>query len=239
MAVQLSPLCYQPSLLAKRAAGLCAAVLLTATAIPASADGPGRGITAAFEQDYLKFIIDHHYSALRMTELAAGTDLQRDAAIDNKEEGTSPTPGTSATPPKAGMDEIKSMARGANRMQREEIMKAQKMLKDWYGATYTPKLQAEGQQQIQLLEQTAGGAQFEQTFLQVFSSHHYRALSPSLDCQVKADIAHDKLKNYCEGIVHNQVMGIDEMRKMLCKQFAICDFQPTAGLRGQYSGSAQ
>lgn len=221
----------------KRAASASAVLVLAAVTYPAYADGPGRGLTASFEQDYLKFIIDHHYSALRMTELAAGTDVQRDAAVDNKEEGTSPTPGTSATPPKAGMDEIKSMARAGNRMQREEIMKAQKMLKDWYGTSYIPKLQPEGQQQIQLLEQTAGGAQFEQTYLQVFSSHHYRALAPSLDCQVKSDIGHDKLKHYCEGIVHHQTMEINEMRMMLCKQFAICDYQPTTGLRGQYTAA--
>ena len=41
------------------------------TVAPLSAAEPRRGT------DYLKFIIDHHFSALRMTELAAGTDLKR------------------------------------------------------------------------------------------------------------------------------------------------------------------
>lgn len=206
-------------------------------ATPANADSPGRGLTAQFEQDYLTFIIDHHYSALRMTELAAGTDGQRDAAIDNKDEGTSPTPNTAATPPKAGLEEIKSMAREANRVQREEILTAQRFLKEWYGITHTPQVPPEGQQQIQLLEQTPGGAQFEQTFLEVFSSHHYRALAPSLDCEVKSDTQHDQLRHYCDGIVHAQVRQINSMRELLCKQFSICDYQPTTGLRGQYSGA--
>lgn len=213
---------------------LCASVVV---ATPVFADSPGRGLTAQFEKDYLAFIIDHHYSALRITELAAGTDPQRDPQINHPEEGVAPTPDTSVTPAKADNEEIKSMARAANRMQREEILKAQKFLRDWYGVSHTPALSAEGQQQIQLLEQTSAGAQFEQTYLQVFSAHHYHALSPSLDCQVKSDIQHDRLQHYCDGIVHNQTREINEMRKMLCDQFGICDYQPTAGIRGQFNGA--
>ncbi|MFC7516676.1 DUF305 domain-containing protein [Herbaspirillum sp. GCM10030257] len=214
---------------------------LTLSAIvmtPAQADGPGRGATAQFERDYLTFIIDHHYSALRMTELAAGTDVQRDPPVNNPQEGTSPTPGTSATPPKAGMEDVKSMARMGNRMQREEIAKAQKFLREWYGVNHTPTVRPEGQQQIQLLEQAPGGAQFERTFLQVFSNHHYGALHPSLDCQVKADNDHHQLKGYCEGIVHHQIMEVNDMREMLCKQFSICDFQPTTGTATQSATAA-
>lgn len=85
----------------------------------ARADEPGRGRTAQFEIDYLKFIINHHYSALRMTELAAGTDTVRDAEISTNE-GASPAPNFSPTPAKATIDDIKSLARGANRMQRED-----------------------------------------------------------------------------------------------------------------------
>ena len=215
-----------------KGAAITALAFSTIAMTSAQADGPGRGQTAQFERDYLTFIIDHHYSALRITELAAGTDPQRDAPIDNPDEGTSPTPSTGATPPKAGVDAIKSMARMANRMQREEIAKAQKFLRDWYGVNHTPRLSAEGQQQIQLLENTPGGAQFEQAFLQTFSNHHYAALMPSLDCQVKLDLEHHQLKDYCDGIVHNQVREIGEMRDMLCKQFGVCDYQPMGGTSG-------
>lgn len=82
-------------------AGIGASTLLAMTTSPASADAPGRGPTADFEKAYLQFIIDHHYSALRMTELAVGTDRQRDAPIDNPQEGTAPTPNTNPTPAKA------------------------------------------------------------------------------------------------------------------------------------------
>lgn len=205
--------------------------------VSAQADGPGRGLTAQFEKEYLAFIIDHHYSALRMTELAAGTDEHRDMAIDNPNEGTSATPNTSATPAKAGAEQIKSMARQENRMQREEILTAQQYLQEWHGISHVPQLSPEGQQQIQLLEQAAAGPQFDQAFLETFSRHHYLALAPSQDCQVKADIQHDALIHYCEGIVRTQTRAINEMREQLCKKFNTCDYQPAPGIKGQHSSN--
>lgn len=115
-------------------------------------------------------------------------------------------------------------------MQREEILKAQKFLRDWYGINYTPQLQGPGRQAIQQLEQTPAGPEFDRTFLQTFSNHHYRALFPSLACQVKRDIGHDGLERYCSGIVHAQTNEINDMREMLCKKFSLCDFLPTANL---------
>lgn len=197
----------------------------------AHAENPGRGATAEFEKNYLTFIIDHHYSALRMTELAAGTDVKRDAAVQNLEEGTSPTPKTSASPAKAHSDKIKSMARQANRMQREEILTAQRMLLEFYAVTHAPELPKEAQSLIQILEQAPPGSRFDRTFLKTFSDHHYAALQPSQDCRVKSDISHDSLIHYCEGIVENQTRDINEMRKDLCSDFSDCDFQPGAARR--------
>jgi len=97
--------------------------------------------------------------------------------VKNPQEGTSPTPDTSATPAKASDDEIKSMARQENRVQREEIVTAQRFLKDWYGVDHTPQVLPENQRAIQLLEQTSAGAQFNREFLEVFSSHHYPVVS--------------------------------------------------------------
>jgi uncharacterized protein (DUF305 family) len=65
----------------------------------AAAEAPGQGLTARFEVEFMQMTIDHHLTALRMTELAAGTDLQRDPAI-SAAEGTSPTPGFAASPAK-------------------------------------------------------------------------------------------------------------------------------------------
>jgi uncharacterized protein (DUF305 family) len=204
------------------------AVLLIATATTTMADTPGRGRTAAFEISYLRFIINHHFSALRMTELAAGTDQVRDAAMAPGE-GTAPTEGFPSTPSKSRLDEIKSMARMANRMQREEIATAQQMLRDWYSVEHRPVLTPDGQRLIDAVETAASGRPFDQAFLMNFSRHHYTALQPSLDCQVHRELEHDKLDRYCRGIVHAQVNEITEMRMMLCREFSLCDYQPSQG----------
>lgn len=204
------------------------AVLLVGTAVTTIADTPGRGRTAAFEINYLRFIINHHFSALRMSELAAGTDAVRDAAT-TPAEGTAPTEGFPTTPSKSRLDEIKSMARMANRMQREEIGMAQQMLREWYNVEHRPVVTPEGQRLIDAVEAAASGRTFDQAFLMNFSRHHYMALQPSLDCQIHRELEHDKLDRYCRGIVHAQVNEIIEMRMMLCREFSLCDYQPSQG----------
>jgi uncharacterized protein (DUF305 family) len=206
-----------------------AGLSLVAIAGTAFADGPGRGATASFEKNYLVFIIDHHYSALRMTELAAGTDTQRNAPVNNPTEGTAPTPGFGASVAKATDEKIRSMSRQANRTQREEIMQAQRFLRDWYGIQHQPQLANDAQKMIAMLDSTPAGAQFNQTFLRMFSNHHLSALAPSLHCQVKSDIAHDSLHRYCENIVVTQTNGINDMREMLCKEYGDCGFVPATG----------
>ena len=205
------------------------------TFAPSHADEPGRGLTRHFEIDYLKFISDHHFAALRMTELAAGTDMQRDAPVVPTE-GTSPTPNTNPVQAKAQMEELRSMARRNNRMQREEILTAQMFLREWYGVEYQPRLRAMSRAQIALLEQAPAGSQFDHLFMEVFSRHHFRALHPSTTCQVASEIKHEPLHRYCEGIVHSQINDIEDMREMLCKNFSICDYQPIVGLKGRHSG---
>ena len=205
---------------------LAFAVIAMITAVTTFADAPGRGRTANFEVNYLRFIINHHASALRSTELAAGTDVTRDPGLPPAE-GTSPTPTFPTTSAKATLPEIFSMARAANRMQREEILSAQRMLRQWYGIEHAPTLPPEGLRLIQLLEATPPGREFDRTFLMAFSWHHYMALRPSVDCQIDRELTHDDLDRYCRGIVHNQINEITEMRKLLCKEFGMCDFQPS------------
>ena len=203
------------------------AALLVVTATTTIADTPGRGRAAAFEINYLRFIINHHFSALRMSELAACTDPVRDAAM-SATEGTAPTEGFPSTPSKSRLDDIKSMARAANRMQREEIGMAQQMLREWY-TDHRPVVTPDGQRLIDAVETASSGRAFDQAFLMNFSRHHYMALQPSLDCQIHRELSHDKLDRYCRGIVHAQVNEITEMRMMLCREFSLCDYQPSQG----------
>lgn len=213
------------------------ALLLPAQAVHAQESTPGRGLTAAFEVDFLKSMIDHHYSALRMSELAAGTDTTRNAGLGRYGEGTSPTPGTAATPAKALSGSIRSMAREENWVQRKEIGKAQMFLTMWYGQTHEPQLTDMGRQQIQLLESTPAGAEFDHAFLEAMARHHYMAVTMATDCLVASDIKHNLLHRYCSGIQHAQINGINEMRDMLCNRFKFCDDQPLQGLRGRHTGS--
>ncbi|WP_157119318.1 DUF305 domain-containing protein [Azohydromonas lata] len=222
-------------------AGLAAAALalaLPVQSLHAQESAPGRGLTAQFEVEFLKSIIDHHFSALRMSELAAGTDTTRNAELGRYNEGTSPTPGYAATPAKAQSGSIRSMARMENRAQREEIDQARMYLKNWYGQSHEPQLTDMGRQQIQLLESTPAGAQFDHAFLETMARHHYMAVTEATECLVAADIKHEALHRYCAGIQHEQLRSIDEMRDMLCHRFEICDYQPLSGLRGRHTGSA-
>jgi len=223
-----------------RPTGRMAAIFLVTLAFaPATfADEAGRGLAKQFEIDYLKFIANHHFAALRMTELAAGTDATRDAAV-SPDEGTSPTPSTQPTQAKASAAELKSMARRNNRMQREEILTAQMFLRDWYGIEYRPQLTKTSQQQIALLERSPAGMDFNHLFMEVFSRHHFMALEPSVRCQVASDPAHNQLHRYCSNIVHGQINDIEDMREMLCKDFSICDYQPVVGLKGTHSGEKE
>lgn len=199
------------------------------------ADEPGRGLTRQFEINYLKFIADHHFSALRMTELAAGTDAVRDAEI-SPNEGTSPSPNTQATQAKATLDMIKSLARRENRTQREEILEAQRFLREWYGINYQPRIPLINRIRIEILERAQAGDEFNHLFLEVFSRHHYAAVTRSIECLVASELRHKDLERYCRGIVNGQLGQIDEMRNILCDRYQICDFQPLRGIKGRHSG---
>lgn len=215
---------------------IAAGVLAAAVVGPAKAEGPGPGLTGPFERAYLHFIIDHHYAALRMTELAAGTQLQPPTAPVTPDDMASPSPHFPPTDARAASPELRSLARRNNRMQREEILMAQTFLQQWYNDKYMPSLTNENQQRISILENTAPGTSFDVEFSRVLSRHHFVALGPSLQCLVANDIAHVALERYCNGIVHSQVSDIDEMRRLLAQQYGIVDYQPLEGLEGKDSG---
>jgi uncharacterized protein (DUF305 family) len=199
------------------------------------ADEPGRGLTAAFEVKYLKFAIDHHFAALRVTELAAGTDATRDPEI-TPSEGTASTPGFAQTPAKATLDQIKSLARRNNRMQREEILTAQRFLREWYGIEYQPQLSEMSRAQIEILEQAQAGDQFNHLFLEILSRHHFIITVRSVRCLTSSELTHDDLERYCRGILEGQLNDIADMRTLLCRNYNICDYQPLRGIKGRHSG---
>ncbi|PUA30424.1 MAG: hypothetical protein B0W54_08000 [Cellvibrio sp. 79] len=209
------------------------ACLTSVSAMGVIADEPGTGKTAPFEIHYLTTMIDHHYSALRVTELAAGTEKEITSAISSQDR-VHPTPGFNATEPHAILPDIKSMARSANRMQREEILMAQQFLKEWYGIEHEPQLSPDAQRMIAKLEALDGTA-FDKTFLVSFASHHYEAAQSSLQCLVARDLEHHDLHRYCENIVNAQVNEIDHMRHLACKHYQVCDIQPQRKKSGHHA----
>lgn len=213
---------------------LCTCGLLI---VPSSvtADQPGRGLTASFEVDYLKFAIDHHFTALRITELAAGTDATRDPEI-TPSEGTASTPGFAQTPAKATLDQITSLARRNNSGQREEILTAQRFLREWYGVDYQPQLSEVNRARIEILEQAQPGDQFHHLFLELFSRHHFIITVRSVECLTSSKLMHDDLERYCRSILEAQLNDIADMRTLLCRNYTICDYQPLSGIKGAHSG---
>jgi uncharacterized protein (DUF305 family) len=216
--------------------GTCCLIIASfAGASAARGETPGRGLTGAFEIAYLKNAIDHHFAALRISELAAGTDTTRNGQISSNE-GTSPTPGFGSTPAKATLDDIKSMARQANRVQREEILRAQNFLRDWYGINYQPHISEVNRARIQILEEASAGDQFNHLYLEVFARHHFTISVRSLEAVTSSEIKHEALRRYAGGILEAQQGEINEMREMLCKEFNICDYQPYVGIKGRHTG---
>lgn len=223
------------------------AVTCTSLVVPftAKADAPGVGLTAAFEIEFLQMSIDHHYAALRITELAAGTDVQRNGEI-SPSEGTSPTPGFAVTPAKATLDDLKSMARRNNRMQREEILTLKGFLRDWYGIDYQPKIRDESRRMIAVLDQARPGADFNHLFYEVFSRHHYTLMEPVNACVTGSDLSHEELRRECRTMWMSQTADIEMMRNELKRHFGVADYQPfkgreplagsRGGPKGQHSG---
>jgi hypothetical protein len=77
--------------------------LSLAAVLPATADSPGRGLTRELEISYLRYLIDHHLSELRMTELAAGTLLTAPIPEIVPDAQTFPSPSNPPTRAKASL----------------------------------------------------------------------------------------------------------------------------------------
>lgn len=196
--------------------------------------GPGRGLTKDFEIQFMESTIDHHFSALRMTELAAGTAQQRIPAV-SPNDGVAPTPGYSATPAKSNLDDLRSLARRENRTQREEILTMQSFLRDWYGISYQPKVAPENAAQIEILENASSGRQFDKLFFEILSRHHFTLLGPLNECITGSELLHPDLMSLCTAMWHSQISDITTMRRELARHYAIVDYQPFEDPKGQHT----
>lgn len=160
------------------------------------------------EAQYLEFTIDHHYSALRITELAAGT-----AAVGSSSNVAGSPDVFAATPAKGTNPVVLETATMANAGQRMEIAEAQGFLRDYYGIDYAPRLRPFGEPLVAALDRAAAGDPFNVAYLEVFSGHHESLLPPSQACTAAAP--HEDVRAYCAGIVEMQAGEIAEMRAEL------------------------
>ena len=126
------------------------------------------GPTGDFEVDYLQFILDHHYSGLRATELAAGT-----AVVGPTESDPYPgnPPSFPPTPAKGTNDVVLEIAVQSNAAQEMEIVLGQDFLGDWYGITATLDVPPSGAELLNLLDAAAPGDPINIAFLTNFSAH--------------------------------------------------------------------
>lgn len=201
-------------------AAIATTLSLSIAAASAHADAIIPGPTGEFEESYLQFILDHHYSGLRPTELAAGTDTVGPTQSD-------PYPGDPENYPptmQKGTDpvvlEIASMSNAA---QRREIHTGQGFLQSWYGYTATLDVIPSGQELIAELDAAEAGDPFNIAFLTGFSLHHVAAITRSLECVDRA--GHNELREYCADIVSAQTEGIQTMVSQLQTEYGI-DFDP-------------
>jgi uncharacterized protein (DUF305 family) len=149
------------------------------------------------------------------------------------DEGTAPTPGYEATKGKAELERLRSLARRNDRVQRKQILAAQRMLRAWHGAEHEPRLTSAGRQGVAILERTSSGEAFDQAFIEVFARHHSTALQSSTQCLAGRDPAHTELAGYRRGIVEARLEDIDQLRHTDCDAYDVCDYQPFGGVRGR------
>lgn len=169
------------------------------------------------EVNYLEFTIDHHFSALRLTELAAGTSVVGSSSGFAGSTETFPSTAGKGTDPV-----VLSVATTANAAQRREILQAQGFLETYYGISgYQPFVLPMNQPQIATLDQAAPGDPFNIAFLQTFSEHHAELLQPSLTCESQAP--HADVRAYCTKIHDAQVRQINEMQTELRNRYGISD----------------
>lgn len=199
-----------------RAVAVCALALGGPLSAPAAHAVPlTQPPTFADEVQYLEFTINHHFSALRITELAAGT-----AAVGSSSNVAGSPDVFPATPAKATDPVALQVATMANAAQRREILEGQDFLRAYYGiGDYTPTLQPSLAPVVAYVDAAAAGDPFNVAFLEAFSGHHATLVPASQECATAAP--HADVRAYCASIVESQTMQIERMRTELADAYGI------------------
>lgn len=146
-----------------------------------------------FEVRFLEEMIDHHYAAVKMSELCAGRTIHPEL--------------------QELCDQIKSA-------QTAEIAQMQSWLQDWYGITHEPEIDRKTQRQLDQLAAMTG-EEFEIAYMTMMIEHHSMAVMMALDCLQEA--YHAEMLNMCAKMLGDQGNEIALMRIWLEQWYGITD----------------
>jgi uncharacterized protein (DUF305 family) len=168
------------------------AALVFSTSLFAAAPAPERD-QRRFEINFLERMIDHHFGAIKMSELCDGRTVHAEL--------------------QAMCDEIKSS-------QAAEVAEMQSWLQSWYGISHGPKLDRKTERQIQELSRLTG-AEFEKAYMKMMIQHHSMAAMMAIECLNKA--YHADMLNMCAMMLAAQGEEIATMRIWLIQWYGIND----------------
>lgn len=146
-----------------------------------------------FEINFLTEMIDHHFGAIKMSELCDGRTVHA---------------------------ELHQMCDEMKAAQAAEITMMQGWLQSWYGVSHTPTLDRKMQRRIDALAKLSGAA-FEKAFMAMMIPHHAEAIERSRDCLLQA--YHAEMLNMCAKMLGAQGDEIAMMRLWLIEWYGIND----------------
>lgn len=166
--------------------------LLLASAGFAAGPAPERD-QRRFEINFLESMIDHHYSAIKMSELCKGRTLHV---------------------------ELQAMCDNIIASQSAEIEKMRGWLRSWYGQDEEPSLTPQARRTVARLSRLTGG-EFEKAYMMTMIEHHSMALKMGIDCLNKA--YHPEMLNMCAKMIAMQGDEILQLRLWLMQWYGIND----------------
>lgn len=171
---------------------LCIATFVLASGAFAAATAPERD-QRRFEVGFLRMMIDHHFGAVKMSELCDGRTIH---------------------------PELQEMCENIITNQTTEIQTMQGWLQSWYGMTYEPRLGQRGRKQVERLSRL-DGEEFEKAYMSVMIEHHSVAAKMAINCLNEA--YHAEMLNMCAKMLAMQGDEIVQLRLWLQQWYGIAD----------------
>lgn len=174
------------------ATSLCVALLGPLSVAQASEPAPERD-QHRFEINFLQTMIDHHFGAIKMSELCEGRTVHA---------------------------ELKEMCDMIIAAQSQEIATMQSWLRDWYGINEEPTLTRKALRQVEHLSGLTG-EEFEKEYMSMMIEHHSMAARMAVDCLNQA--YHPEMLDMCSRMLAAQGNEIVQLRLWLMLWYGIDD----------------